>query len=196
MSDTFTVYMHTNKINGKRYIGITMNAVEKRWGAGSGYHKNKYLTRAIKKYGWDNFDHNVLAVGLTKEEACKTEQDMIAFFNTQDKRYGYNQTSGGEHFKHSEESKLLMSKNRTGIKPPPFTEEHKRRIREHHGGGADAKGVICVDTGETFASINDAARKYNINKKQISNCCRNVLHYNTAGGYHWKFLQGEKDVVI
>lgn len=179
--------MHVNRDNNKRYIGITSAEVEKRWQNGHGYFRNKHFTDAIKKYGWDGFDHIVLYQNLTKDEACKVEQELISFFNTQDKKYGYNLTNGGEHFKHSEESKRLMSKNRTGI-CPVFTEEHIRKIREHHAGGNPKKAVMCIETGEVFNSINDAARYVNINKKLISNCCRGIRHYNTAAGYHWRFV--------
>jgi hypothetical protein len=64
-------------------------------------------------------------------------------------------------------------------------------MKESHAGGAEKTAVICIDTNERFESINDAARAKGINKKGISGCCRNVPHYNTAGGYHWKFASGD-----
>lgn len=184
----YTLYMHVNKINGKKYIGITGGDPEKRWSGGHGYFRNKHFNDAIKRYGWDNFDHYILAEGLPKEEACRREKLLIKSFNTQDKRYGYNITDGGEHFKHSEESKRLMSERRKGINTGPFTEEHIRKIKEHHGGGAEKSPVVCIDTGIIYESINDASRATGINKKGISGCCRHITHYNTAGGYRWRFV--------
>lgn len=191
MSNSFTVYMHINKYNGKRYVGITSNDPIKRWGNGHGYYKNKHFQDAIRKYGWGGFDHLILFSGMDKETACNIEQWLIAEYKTTDKAFGYNLTTGGEHFKHSKESKRLMSKNRKGKGKVKRTAEQIQRIKEHHAGGTDKSAVICIDTNERFDSINDAARAKGINKKGISGCCRNVPHYNTAGGYRWKFASGD-----
>ena len=63
--NNYKVYIHINTTNGKRYYGITCQEVEKRWKNGKGYYKNKYFTKAINKYGWDNFEHIVKDKGLT-----------------------------------------------------------------------------------------------------------------------------------
>lgn len=188
MSD-YTVYMHVTRANGKKYIGISINPVQ-RWANGRGYYRNKHFTDAIIKYGWDNFDHMILHTGLSKDEACKIEQSLIRQHKTQDKRFGYNLTSGGECFKHSESSRQLMSINRKGKGRCKRSEETKRKIRENHGGGAEMVPVFCVETKTIYSCINEAARKTGINKKQISGCCRCVPHYNTAGGFHWCYAEG------
>lgn len=189
MSETFTVYMHINKVNGKRYVGIThFENLNRRWSNGKGYFRNKHFSDAIKKYGWDNFEHLIIDEKLPKDIACAMEKALIRKYDTQNKEKGYNITDGGEYYHHSPESKALMSKNRKGKGLQKFSEEHKRKLRENHGGGAESKKVVCVETGAIYESINDAAKAIGKNKKMISNCCRNVPHYNTAGGYHWQFL--------
>ena len=187
MNECFTVYMHVNKYNGKRYIGITSGNPIRRWNNGNGYYKNKHFHDAIQKYGWGGFDHLILFSGMDKETACNVEQWLIAEYKTTDKRYGYNLTTGGEHFKHSEESKRLMSENRKGKGHKKRTPEQIQRMKDNHSGGAEKISVYCVENGKRYASINDAARDTGINKKQISGCCRKVPHYNTAGGYHWDY---------
>lgn len=92
----YTVYCHTNKLNGKRYFGITSLRPEVRWGNGNNYHSSRHFNFAIEKYGWDGFTHEVIAEGLTKEEACQMEQDLIKKYKTTDDRYGYNLSTGGE----------------------------------------------------------------------------------------------------
>lgn len=238
----YIVYMHTNKANGLKYVGITQQKAGVRWQNGNGYRKQEHFWRAINKYGWDGFDHQIIAEGLTKEEACALEKRLIETYQTTDNTHGYNKSTGGESgsagveknaaqrraaskalkakwenedFRRSrteaakryfntpeaikkraearkgthpsEETRAKMSANRKGRKTGPFTEEHKRKIKEHHAGGAESRPVKCLDTGITYASINDAARATGIHKKQISGCCRCVDHYNTAGGMRWAF---------
>ena len=91
----FTVYMHTSP-NGKRYIGITSQRPVRRWGSnGYGYIDNLYFWRAIQKYGWDNFKHEILFEDLTKEEAEQKEIELIAFYDSTNPSKGYNMTAGG-----------------------------------------------------------------------------------------------------
>lgn len=91
----FTVYMHMSP-NNKRYIGITSQRPTKRWGSnGYGYIDNEYFWRAIQKYGWDNFQHEILFKGLTKEEAEEKEIELIAKYDSTNPNKGYNITAGG-----------------------------------------------------------------------------------------------------
>ena len=73
----FIVYEHVNLFNNKRYIGITSQIPEVRWQRGSGYRENTIFFRAIKKYGWDNFEHNILYEGLSNREALEIESTRI-----------------------------------------------------------------------------------------------------------------------
>ena len=74
-----------------------------------GYIKNEHFYRAIQKYGWDAFKHEIVAEGLTREEACALEESLIAEYHTQDYNFGYNITSGGESNRHAQSSKDKIS---------------------------------------------------------------------------------------
>ena len=91
------VYIHTNLINNKKYIGITgQYPPEKRWKKdGSGYFQVGCFGSAIKKYGWDNFSHKILVSGITFEKACELEKAYIKKYETKAPN-GYNLTDGGE----------------------------------------------------------------------------------------------------
>lgn len=91
------VYKHTNKINGKVYIGMTgETTLNKRWDNGNGYKDNKLFFSDIQKYGWiDGFYHVVMEDNLTKEEAENLEKKLIIKYNSQNKDYGYNLAEGG-----------------------------------------------------------------------------------------------------
>ena len=147
----YTVYQHKNKINGKVYIGITSQKPEQRWGSqGCNYKSSPHFYSAIQKYGWDNFEHNILFTDLTKEQACLKEQELIKEYNSTNREFGYNSTSGGDIFTMNEETKQKMSQamigNQNGLGHPcseekkekisnaqkgrKFTEEHKQKLSE------------------------------------------------------------------
>ena len=129
----YTVYQHINKINNKVYIGITSRIPEIRWGAnGSNYKSSPHFYSAIQKYGWDNFEHNILFTNLTKDEACSKEQELIKKFNSNNREYGYNSTSGGEMCKLNIEARNKISQamrnNKNGL-GHKCSEEKKEKIR-------------------------------------------------------------------
>lgn len=95
MEKKYCVYVHTNKANGKRYVGITSIHPMKRWANGHGYRSNVLFYRAIQKYGWESFDHLILVDGLTREEAYKAEIELISAFESSNPRFGYNIDKGG-----------------------------------------------------------------------------------------------------
>ncbi len=134
----YTVYQHINKINGKVYIGITIQKPEQRWGNnGCNYKSSPHFYSAIQKYGWNNFEHNILFQGLTKEEACLKEQELIKHYNSMNRNFGYNSTSGGEAFVMNEETKQKISQALMGNKNGaghPCLEEKKKRISEAQKG--------------------------------------------------------------
>ena len=134
-NENYKVYVHINKINGKRYFGITKQEVEKRWLNGKGYSRNKYFNRAIEKYGWhEGFEHIIVAKGLTKDEAKWLEVELIREFDTTNPKYGYNRTAGGDgacefsHLNpHDDEWRKKVSVANTGKKR---TEVAKQKMRE------------------------------------------------------------------
>lgn len=89
------VYKHTNKVNGKCYIGITSKNPQSRWESGRGYRHNAHMDNAIKKYGWDAFVHEILHDGLSQDEALAIERKLIAQFKSNDRKFGYNIEAGG-----------------------------------------------------------------------------------------------------
>ena len=134
----YFVYQHINKINGKIYIGITKQLPEKRWGKdGSNYKSSPHFYSAIQKYGWDNFEHKILYEGLTYKEACEKEKELIKKFQSMNREFGYNSTSGGDSFVMNEETRQKISKSMMGNQNGlghPCSEEKKKKIREAQKG--------------------------------------------------------------
>ena len=127
----FYVYVHVCP-NGKRYVGVTTKVKpEYRWQGGNGYRYNKHFYSAILKHGWDNFEHEVFEVE-SEEEMYRKEVELISFYHSNDPKFGYNNSVGGEKsalgYKHSEEARKKMSEALKGKPHKPFSEEHKRHI--------------------------------------------------------------------
>ena len=132
----YTVYKHTSP-SGKLYIGITSKQPEKRWSAGNGYRKCPRFYKAIRKYGWQNIQHEILAEGLTKEEAEAMEIELIKEHRTTDARFGYNIENGGNTIgTHSEETLRKIS---AGNKGKIVSEEAKQKHRESIKGKLDGE---------------------------------------------------------
>lgn len=192
----FTVYKHTSP-NGKVYIGITEQNPAKRWQNGQGYKGNFHFYRAIQKYGWNNFNHEILYTGLTKEQACKIEVELIALYKSDDFDYGYNILFGGEcgfiGFKHSKETRKKMSESHKGQKNYMYgkhhTDESRKKMSDSHIGrpAHNVKAVLCVERGYKFSSIQEAANCTGANRSHIADVCNGKRR--TAGGYHWRFIK-------
>lgn len=209
----YTVYMHKNKINHKVYIGITSRKPSVRWNNGAGYRKT-YFANAINKYGWDNFEHIILFTGLTKEQACEKEIELIKEYNSTDDRYGYNIATGGAincgytiseerkkhlseinkgenhpqyHVPRSDKTKSKISAAKKGVS---FSEEHKRKLSESKKGkpARNIKPVAQYDLSLNFIkrykSLEEAQKETHICK---ANICRAIKYNRTAGGFKWTY---------
>lgn len=128
----YCVYCHTNKINGKKYVGITSQKPENRWKNGDGYKNNEYFYRAIQKYGWHNFSHEILYVNLPRDEAENLEVKLIAEYDTTFNQKGYNIESGGNVKKDipSETRKKISER----LKGHPCSDETKSKISQANKG--------------------------------------------------------------
>lgn len=93
--EIYLIYKHTAP-NGKVYIGMTKQSIDRRSQNGNGYKTQRKFYRAIQKYGWNNFKHKILEDNLTHDEACELEQYYIKKYDSNNPQYGYNTTSGGD----------------------------------------------------------------------------------------------------
>ena len=106
--DKYVVYKHCSP-SGKVYVGITSQLPDARWKRGKGYENNPYFSKAIKKYGWDSFTHEILYSNLTEDEACEIEKRLIRELKTFDREFGYNIAMGGSATSPTEETREKIS---------------------------------------------------------------------------------------
>lgn len=191
---TWCVYMHENRINGKKYIGITCLNPDRRWRDGEGYRSCTLFYRAIKKHGWSAFRHKILFTGLTQVEAERLEVELIARHQSQNPEKGYNTAPGGNvttGVRPSEATRRKISEANRGCK---LSAESRAKIGAAHRGkhvSAEARAKIskpvqCVETGQIFESLHAAAVAVGGHHSHISQCCHGKL--KTSAGFHWQFI--------
>ena len=206
----YTVYMHKCP-NGKVYIGITSRRPKARWVCGNGYIKNEHFYRAIQKYGWENIEHIIVEQNLSKNDAAELEIKLIKEYKSNDYKFGYNMSSGGEFGGSgvivSQETRAKLSQKRKGRKLPEYvknkiseslkghyiSEETKKKISQSlkaKNMNGNEKQVYCFETDKTYRSLSDAGKELNIKPCYISSVCKGKN--KTVKGLHFKFAEVNK----
>lgn len=168
------VYITTNNINGKKYIGQKKYDKENRWVdyLGSGVALNK----AIAKYGRENFSKIIIEHCETKEKLNEREIFWINFYDAINDKGFYNIASGGDGGNtisgYTKEQKEMLSSKLSAA---------RKGIVNIGGKNGSARRVICLNTMKVFDSIREAADFYNIDKDAIQQCCSDCGHRKTAG---------------
>lgn len=161
----YTVYVHTNKINNKKYVGITSQKPQWRWNNGKGYQTQPKFYNAIRKYGWDGFTHTILHTGLTKEQAATLEQSYIAHYDSINN--GYNVSIGGET-------------------PVLYTDEYLLSIAAQYNSRKD----FYTSNGNAYKVCltrslipNLSSRTINPHRWTYCECCKLAMKYKTTGDF-------------
>lgn len=151
------VYMTTNLINGKQYIGQHAYSVFNENYKGSG----TYLTNAVKKYGIENFKTELIEWCETQERLDERERYWIAFYNAVESDDFYNLATGGTNgnprrgTKFSLEARKKMSSIVSGTGNPMYgkthTETSRKKISENHanfkGENSPSYNRIAINDG-------------------------------------------------
>ena len=184
------IYVITNKINGKQYVGQTTVSLQKRFIAhicNSKVHGYK-LARAIVKYGKDNFEVTEFATCFSKEALDQLEIELIAEWDLI--KNGYNLKTGGSHGKHTEESRKAMSRG--------ITKEIREQLSKAKMGSSNpmykhsiyysikkTEKAVTRSDGMKFNSISAAARFMRCSDGAIYQVMKGIRH--TLRGYSFKF---------
>lgn len=193
--DSYTVYMHVFP-NGKRYVGITGQGVKERWRVnGNGYKPQKLVYRAIKKYGWDNIEHVIIAENLSLSNAEELEKNLIAQYQTTNSDFGYNQSTGGENspigVKRSEETKKKLSLShigKAGKKGFHLSEQQKEHLRIINSGKK-----LSEETRKKISEKNKGQKPSALAVKRVKEVCNKpVVCIETGIEYESATIAGEK----
>lgn len=193
------IYKHTNKIHeGWSYIGQTIYDIDTRWKNGKGYDKCLVFKAAIKKYGWENFEHEIIEDRIPIDKLDEREIFWIKFYHTyvgDPECCGYNMTIGGRVNRGRICSEYSKQKTSESLKGHVVSDYVKQRVSEcskgrkhtaeaiekirQSGIGRDThpKKIQCAETGMVFESICKAAKYYNHGKQWIKNRLDNPEYF-------------------
>lgn len=194
----YSIYVITNTINGKRYVGYSTKVIERLYD-----HRrlrgSKLLSAAIKKYGIQNFVVDIVEEGINDQEGLGIREPYwISHLNPE-----YNMTGGGEgilNYRHSEEARKKISEASSnqiwteerkrnignsirGKRRPPVSEETRKRLsetqknrkhsKEHNKKVSLALGKeydIITPKGEIIRikGLNKYCQEHNLNQSNMS----------------------------
>ena len=141
------IYKITNTVNGKVYIGQSVHIKQRWknhkkdafWENGPDYHYPLY--KAIRKYGYDNFKFEIVEK-CEKDELNQREQFYIQQYLSFQRKYGYNQTMGGDSQEHAKK----------------LTDEDVDKIIIRLKTSYDSANIICKEFGVGATLVRDINR--------------------------------------
>jgi group I intron endonuclease len=150
------IYQIRNKVNGKVYIGQSINLEQRKKHHFSllchNKHYSYHLQRAFNQYGESNFIFSILEEVKDPLWLTVREQYWLDLKKASDPNYGYNIASCAEaFFKGKHHTEISKEKSRLsnlgkvawnkGLKTGPLSEEHKQKIRIANKGKSGTKGM-------------------------------------------------------
>lgn len=150
----YLVYVHILPDN-RAYVGMTGTSMQDRAGCNGNMYRYCELFDAANSFGgWDNIAHYVLAQGLSYQDALNVEEAFTKMFEAA----GYNMINkkcGLKGFKHSDETKRILSEASLGRK---LSEETKQKLHNLHAGKPKSAEAIEKQRNSLKAYYTDEQR--------------------------------------
>lgn len=201
------IYLVTNKINGKQYVGQTVRSVADRWvrhvSASKTQQDNNYFHNAIRKYGRDSFEITILEEVEKASELDAKEQYYIEKYNTYYPN-GYNTTRGGGGVQRHDHEKIkrLWDEGYSSGEICQIENIHPDSLRfvlqgykDYNQDTARKRGIVHCrgykvgqytkqdELVQTYPSIIAAATAMGVTDMAIG---RAIKRQGTSCGYYWK----------
>lgn len=191
------IYQLRNIINGKIYIGSS-KCIQDRlrmhfWLLSKGKHENIHLQRAYNKNS--NIFVAEIVETCSEDKQFETEQYWISRF------YGENcyniskdatrppSTKGNKYTRSEEYLKKLSIATSKRWESSAYR-EHMSKLRKGKYTGKDSfsrREVVCLETGEIFDTIVEAAKIKCASASRIQLCCKGKA--KGSGGFHWRYKE-------
>ena len=185
------VYITTNHVNGKQYIGQRKYDKQGKW---KEYLRSGIiLSRAIEKYGLKNFSKEIIEECKTKKILNEREIYWINYYNAVESDNFYNIASGGDGGNtiagYTDDQRKLLSTKLSNMRKGIVN------IGKNNG---NSRRVICINTMKVFDTINEASTYYNVDKDAIQQCCSDANKRKTAGEINgermiWEYYDENKN---
>lgn len=187
------IYKTINSINGKIYIGKTESKPNGYLGSG------KYILRAIKKYGKENFTRIIIDMDNNRKSLREKEKFWIKFYDARNPEIGYNILEGGEGFgsgkehpfyrkvgenhpswgnHHNEKTKQLLRISREGTK---HSEETLMKMRLARVGCTPMKGKKHSDETKKEMSLHRQGKDNNFYGKTHTETTKTKIRLARTG---------------
>lgn len=197
------VYLVTNKVTGKRYIGVSSQKnieirISQHFARAKRRISNGAFDRALRKYAREAFEWEILERCDTVVDALAREIALIASMKPE-----YNSTKGGDgargHQMSAASRKRLSDFHKGNAwHGMPHSEATKDRLRElgknqtnvarlaTYAGKAQAKAVVCLDDDRVYDSASSAARSVGVDPSMVVEVCNRKRA--TAAGLVFRYV--------
>ena len=206
----YIVYKISNTVNYKFYFGVTQQPLEKRWQQHkcNSSKKNYHLYNAIKKYGFKNFKIEIVFNANSKEEMFEKEIELIKLHQSNNSKYGYNNSIGGESSRYgcklTDTQKKKISEYQKNRTRNPFTEETKSKMsksakgrdmsiqikssaEKRKGKPSNNRVKVILNDSIIYESISEASIKTGISIGSIHNNIKGLSKITKKG--IWKIYE-------
>ena len=182
----YTIYLLTNKVNNKVYVGVTNN-YKKRMREHKGTYNDFLISKAIKKHGWNNFNSQILLETEDCEYAYNVaESSFIKQYQSNNIKQGYNLTEGGQGtlgFSPTSETRQKMRDKKLGKK---LTPEHIKKISE-----SNKNRVVTESTRQKISKANKGKKPW-LGKK-LTKEHKEILSELKAK--NWQLLSPDNEII-
>ena len=190
------IYITTNMINGKKYLG--QKKFDCRWKSylGSG----KAFKKAVQKYGRENFQRNIVTICRSAEELNKAERELSEFLNVVESEDWYNEVYGGgamSGYKVSEISKRKNALSHIGKRPTAVVRQKLSAAqKERFATSQDHPFRERTVSVETKRKMSEARKGLYVGAKSVRSCGVVMLQPNGVQKHFGSIREAERETGV